>query len=96
MKESVTLEQFRQAHPDAVIQIMSPGGYVTLIPEKPLDELCAHAGVRGTETPIDWEELKDQIVDRCNFNEADGNWYLLTDYPSQDSPVQTSEMEMGM
>lgn len=35
MKEPMTLEQFRQKHPNDVIQIMSPGGYVTLPPDRP-------------------------------------------------------------
>ena len=92
MKEPMTLEQFRLEHPDDVIQLMSPGGFVTLSPNRPLDELFAHAGVRGTEIPIPWEELKDQIVENYNFNEADGNWYLLTAEPSLDCPTQTIGM----
>lgn len=92
MKDQMTLEQFRLEHPNEVIQIMSPGGYVTLSPDIPLDQLQAHAGVRGTEIPIPWEELKDQIVESRNFNEADGNWYLLTAEPSLDCPTQTIGM----
>lgn len=92
MKDPMTLEQFRLEHPNDVIQIMSPGGYVTLSPDRSLDELFAHAGVRGTEIPIPWEELKDQIVENCNFNEVDGNWYLLTVEPSLDCPTQTIGM----
>lgn len=93
MKELMTLEQFRLEHPNDVIQIMSSGGYVTLSPNRPLDELVAHAGVRGTEIPIPWEELKNQIVERCNFNESDGNWYLLTAEPSMGYPTQTNIIE---
>lgn len=88
MKEQMTLEQFLREHPNDIIQIMSPVGYVTLPPNIPLTQLSAHAGERGTETPIPWEELKDQLVESSNFNEADGNWYLLTAEPSQDCPVQ--------
>ncbi|HEY9161015.1 MAG TPA: hypothetical protein VIS94_08020 [Desulfomonilia bacterium] len=92
MKEPMTLEQFRLEHPNDVIVIMSPGGYVTISPDRPLDQLYAHAGVRGTEIPVSWEELKDQTVESCNFNEADGNWYLLTAEPSLDCPTQTIGM----
>jgi len=92
MKEPMTLEQFRQEHPNDVIQIMSPGGYVTLPPDRPLDQIYAHAGVSGTEIPVSWAELKDHIVESCNFNEADGNWYLLTAEPSLDCPMQTIGM----
>lgn len=92
MKELMTLEQFRLEHSENIIQIMSPVGYVTLSPDRSLDELLAHAGVRGTEIPISWDELKNQIVDSCNFNEADGNWYLLTSEATLDCPMQI----MGM
>lgn len=92
MKELITLEQFRLEHPEDIIQIMSPVGYVTLFPERSLDELLAHAGVRGTEISISWDELKNQVVDSCNFNETDGNWYLLTSEPTLDCPTQI----MGM
>jgi hypothetical protein len=92
MKEPMTLEQFRQEHPNDVIQIMSPGGYVTLPPDSPMDQLTAHAGERGTEIPVLWEELKDQIVESCNFNEVDHNWYLLTAEPTLDCPTQTIGM----
>jgi len=92
MKEPMTLEQFRHDHPNDVIRIMSPGGFVTLSPNRPLDQLSAHAGVRGTEIPVSWEELKDQIVQNCNFNQADGNWYLLTVEPSLDCPLQAPSM----
>mgnify|MGYP000291887348 CR=1 FL=1 len=77
---------------DKFIEIMSPVGYVTLSPDRPLDELFAHAGVRGTEIPISWEELKDQIVESCNYNEADGNWYLLTAESTLNYPAQTIGM----
>lgn len=94
MNEPITLEQFVQEHPNDVIYIMSPGGYVTISPTKPLNELYAHAGVRGTELPIPWEELKDQVVENSNFNEFDGYWYLLTVEPSLNNPIQAPEMRM--
>ena len=94
MNASITLEQFVQEHPNEVIHIMSPGGYISLVPGTPLDNLYAHAGVRGTELPIQWEELKDQVVENCNFSESDGYWYLLTVEPSLNNPIQAPEMRM--
>lgn len=91
MLEKMTLEQFVQEHPEDIIQIMSPSGYVTIGPDRQFDKLFAHAGVRGTEVPISWEELKGQTVDNCNFNTSDGYWYLITDI-SQDYPTQTLGM----
>jgi len=94
MNELVTLEQFVEEHPKDVIHIMSPGGYVTISPTKPLNELYAHAGVRGTELPIQWEEIKDQVVENYNFSESDGYWYLLTAEPSLNNLIQAPEMRM--
>ncbi len=94
MVEKITLEQFVQEHPKDMIQIMSPGGYVAIGPDRLFDKLFAHAGVRGTEMPISWEELRNQIIENCNFNENDGNWYLLTSEPSQDYPIQAPEMNL--
>ena len=48
MKEQMMLDQ----HPNDKIQIMSPVGYVTISPKRPLTGLFAHEGVRGTEIPI--------------------------------------------
>lgn len=94
MKENMTLNKFVQTHSDQRIEIMSPGGYVTICPERPLTQLFAHAGVRGTEIPIPWEELKGQIVQNCNFNQSDETWFLLTVEPSLDCPIQAPEMQM--
>ena len=94
MKVQMTLEQFIQEHPGAEFEIMSPGGYVTIRPNEPLDILSTHAGVRGSERAAAWEELREQVVENCNFNKSQGKWYLLTGEPSQDCPVQTPKMQM--
>ncbi|AEY67560.1 hypothetical protein [Clostridium sp. BNL1100] len=96
MKEYITLEQFVQEHPDQVIEIMSPGGYVTIHPAISRDKLYAHAGVSGTEMPISWDELKEQVVEdkNCNYSERDGRWYLLSEMPSQDGPEQAPELRL--
>lgn len=86
----MTLDQ----HPNDKIQIISPGGYVTISPKRLLTGLFAHAGVRGTEIPIILKELKEQVVENCNYNESEGTWYLLTDVLYQDSQVQAPEMNM--
>jgi hypothetical protein len=97
MKEYITLEQFVQEHHDQVIEIMSPGGYVTIRPDRPMDELFAHAGVSGTEIPITWDELKEQVVnlaEHCNYSESDERWYLLSEVPSQERLTEGPEMRL--
>jgi hypothetical protein len=93
-QEPETLEQFVQEHPDDMIQIMSPGGYVTIAPGRPLSDLFANAGERGTEIPVTWDELKGQTVENCNYDPADRNWNLLTDDPSLNQLTQAPEMQM--
>ncbi|WP_444640757.1 hypothetical protein ACRQU7_10710 [Caproiciproducens sp. R1] len=93
-EEPETLEQFVREHPNDVIQIMSPGGYVTIAPDRPLNELFAHAGERGTEIPVTWEELRGQTVESCHYHPADRSWNLLTVDPSLNQPVQAPEMRM--
>jgi hypothetical protein len=94
MKEYVTLEKFVHEHPNEVIEIMSPGGYVTIHPDMQLTGLLAHAGEAGIEMAVSWDELREQVVEACNYNEADGRWYLLSAMPSQDCPIQAPEMLM--
>lgn len=91
-----TLGQFVREHPDDVVRVMSPNGYVTISPDQPPDKLFAHAGVSGTETPIAWEELKDQVVENLHYDPAGRNWRLLTDCPSQDSQAQAPGMRPQM
>lgn len=91
-----TLEQFVREHPNDVIQIMSPCGYVTIAPDRPLSELFAHAGERGTEIPVTWEKLREQTVENCNYDPAGRSWNLLTDDPSLNQPTQAPGMQPQM
>ena len=92
-KEPETLEQFVREHPNDMIQIMSPGGFVTIAPNRPLNELFAHAGERGTEISVTWEELKGQTVGNCHYDPADRSWNLLTYDYSLNPPVQSPGMQ---
>lgn len=91
-EEPMTLEQFVREHPDDTFQIMSPGGYVTISPDRPLEKLLAHAGERGTEMAVTWEELKDQVVENCHYDPSDRSWRLLTDDPALNDPIQSPGM----
>lgn len=95
-EEPETLEQFVREHPNDVIQIMSPGGYVTIAPDRPLNELFVHAGERGTEVSVTWDELRGQTVENCNYDPADRSWSLLTIDPSLNQPAQAPGMQPQM
>ena len=93
MEKNMTLEQFVKDHPNDSIQIMSPGGYVSIDPDKPKSELFAHAGFPGSEIPISWDELKNQIITENNFNEVDNRWYMITDRPSMQNELMEEEIQ---
>ena len=98
--ERVTVGEFLQDHPDATVQLMTPGGYCTVTPKNSRAilegaELTAHAGVSGTNRVMPAEELLKQIVCQMQQDSTDQNtFHLLTDWqaqeaPEADMPVQT-------
>ena len=80
-KLSGTVREFLERHPEEPVFMMTPGGYVYLVPEQ-IGNLLAGQAVPGS--PYSWrecvqikaEELLQQMVD--SMNHADGTWYVLT------------------
>lgn len=76
-----TVREFLERHPEEPVFMMTPGGYVYLVPEQ-IGNLLAGQAVPGS--PYSWrecvqikaEELLQQMVD--SMNHADGTWYVLT------------------
>jgi hypothetical protein len=97
MKDKMTLEQFVSEHSNEGIEIMSPGGFVTIRPDQPLNELSTHAGVSGTDMSVSWDELRMQIIKTCNYNETEGKWYLFTNVQQTASelPIHHSQSISG-
>ena len=97
-KLSGTVRGFLEMHPNEPVFMMTPGGYVYLIPEQ-IGNLLAGGAVSGR--PYSWrecvqikaEELLRQMVD--SVNHADGTWYVLTRlYEPEVIPARTSEEGM--
>lgn len=93
-----TVREFLERHPKEPVFMMTPGGYVYLVPEQ-IGYLLAGQAVSGS--PCSWrecvqikaEELLQQMVD--SMNHADGTWYVLTRlYEPEAIPARTSEEGM--
>ena len=93
-----TVREFLERHPDEPVFMMTPGGYVYLVPEQ-VRNLLAGQAVPGS--PYSWrecvqikaEELLQQMVD--SVNHADGTWYVLTRlYEPEVISARTSEEGM--
>ena len=78
---SGTVREFLERHSAKPVFMMTPGGYVYLVPEQ-IGNLLAGQAVPGS--PYSWrecvqikaEELLQQKVE--SMNHADGTWYVLT------------------
>lgn len=95
---SGTVREFLERHPEEPVFMMTPGGYVYLVPEQ-IGNLLAGQAVSGS--PCSWrecvqikaEELLQQMVD--SMNHADGTWYVLTRLHEPEAiPARTSEEGM--
>lgn len=93
-----TVREFLERHPEETVFMMTPGGYVYLVPEQ-IGNLLAGQAVSGS--PCSWrecvqikaEELLQQKVD--SMNHADGTWYVLTRSKEPEVlPTRTSEEGM--
>ena len=93
-----TVREFLERHPAEPVFMMTPGGYVYLVPEQ-IGNLLAGQAVQGN--PYSWrecvqikaEELLQQKVK--SMNHADGTWYVLTRLNEPEViPARTSEEGM--
>jgi len=79
----VTVREFIEKHQGVAYDMMTPGGYVYLTPEKAqllLDgqSTKGHPGSPECAVEIPAEELLEQVVVNARF--SDGAWHLLSDY----------------
>ena len=85
----MTVKEFIEKHPDATMNMMTPGGYVTLAPittaallqGKSVD---THPGANEHWTKISAEELLPQEVDHCREHpEIPNVFYMITGYEQE-------------
>ena len=93
----MTVKEFIEKHPDATMNMMTPGGYVSLTPltaadllkEKSID---AHPGANEHWTKITAEELLSQEVDQCREHpEIPYFFYMITGYEQEQSSMAMTE-----
>lgn len=97
-KLSGTVRGFLERHPNEPVFMMTPGGYVYLIPEQ-IRNLLAGQAVQGSAyswrecVQIKAEELLQQKVE--SMKHANGTWYVLTRLNEPEVlPARTSEEGM--
>jgi hypothetical protein len=81
--EPVTVREFIERHPNVAFDMMTPGGYVYLTPERAKlllsgQNVKGHPGSPEYAMEIPAEELLDQEVFDPSFR--DGAWHFLSDY----------------
>jgi hypothetical protein len=95
-----TVREFITEHPGAAIDMMTPGGYVSLTPEKARallqgESAEGHPGDPEYAMEIDAEDLPAQTVHSANF--YDGAWRILTDYAQKETQENKGpERDEGM
>lgn len=96
----VTVREFIEQHPGLPFDMMTPGGYVYLIPEKAKlllsgQNVWGHPGNPEYAMEIPAEELLNQEVIRANFK---GNvWYVLSNViPDMEQKPPSSEQGMKL
>lgn len=83
------LKEWIESHPQSSFDIMTPGGYVFLTPERAKEllegkDMNAHPGISGYDIMISAEELLAQNVVNVNW---DGEvCHMLTDYIQKREP----------
>lgn len=81
--EPLSVCEFLEGHPGETFDMMTPGGYVYLTPEKAQHLLAGgtvmgNPGCPGFDMRIIAEELLDQVV--CSANFSEGEWHILSNY----------------
>jgi len=86
------VKDFITQHPGATLEMMTPGGYVNLTPEKAQallggESTTGHPGSPAHAMKIEAEELLAQQVHSANLHE--GVWCLLTGYSQEETQEST-------
>lgn len=81
--DPVTVREFIERHPSASFDMMTPGGFVYLTPERAKlllagQSVAWHPGSPEYAMEVPAEELLEQEVLEANF--SDGDWHLLSNY----------------
>ncbi len=70
----VSLENFIKEHKNDKIEVLSPSGYINIIPGQ--TEFHAHNGHSGI--PISFDEIKNEVINVKDMNYDNGTWYVIS------------------
>lgn len=84
--EKITVREFIERHPDKDFDMMTPGGYVYLTPEKAQlllsgQSVKGHPGNPEYSRDVPEEELLDQEI--CHAYFAKGAWHILSNFSQE-------------
>jgi len=93
----MTLKEFIEQHPDATLNMMTPGGYVLLTPELSQnllhgDGINAHAGSSDARIAIQAAELLPQEVVRSQVHKSKPDYFYLLTAWEQEQAVSNQQM----
>lgn len=79
--QTTTVRDFLERHKEEPVFMMTPGGYVYLVPEQ-IGNLLSGKPVKGS--PYSWRECVQIVAEELlpqsmeSMNHASGTWYVLT------------------
>ncbi|MDL2293775.1 hypothetical protein LJC60_04005, partial [Ruminococcaceae bacterium OttesenSCG-928-D13] len=95
----MTIRELITKYPDATLDLMTPGGYVYLTPEKAQALLSGegtsgHPGDSRHAMNIFADEILSQNINSANYYK--GDWRMLTVNSFSESQVAEQQIETGM
>lgn len=99
-----TVADFLRTHPDATLDMMTPGGFVLLTPELGAGLLAggtvpAHPGSPGSELErtVEADELLCQTFSELTQDKKDpARFYALTEWPMEHASVEEETQGLGL
>lgn len=93
----MTLKESIEQNPNATLNMMTPGGYVLLTPERSQslfhrEGVNAHAGCSDVRTAIQATELLPQEVVRCQAHKSEPDYFYLLTAWEQEQAVPNQQM----
>ena len=95
----MNVKDFITQHPGAALDMMTPGGYVYLTPEKAQallggESTTGHPGSPEYAMEIPAEELLSQHIHSANYSK--GVWHMLTSYDQEEGQDVGLEIDAGI
>jgi len=95
----MNVKDFITQHPGATLDMMTPGGYVYLTPEKAQallegESTTGHPGSPEYAMEISAEELLSQHIHSANYSK--GAWHMLTNYDQEEGQDVGLEIDAGI